>query len=85
MHQNSIGYKWEGAACLLSFMLAAFVLHFGRASVLAIFGSLILALFGSCFGLSYMRTWKPVYRYIVLAVLFVSAIAFYAAIILPVR
>jgi len=83
MHQNSIGYKWEGAACLLSFMLAAVALYFGRAFLIAILASLVFSVVGTCFGFSYMRTWKPVYRKIVLAVLFVCAVAYYALIIFP--
>jgi len=44
---------------------------------------LVFSVVGTCFGFSYMRTWKPVYRKIVLAVLFVCAVAYYALIIFP--
>lgn len=83
MHQKLIGYKWEGTACLISFTLALIASRFVHSSMLAVFACPILSFFGFWFGISYIRTWKPIYRNILLTILLLAAIAFYAAIILP--
>jgi hypothetical protein len=83
MHQKLIGYKWEGAASLISFMLALIASHFVRVSMLSVFATPILSLVGFCLGLLYIRTWKPVYRIIMLVVLVGCIIAVIAAAIIP--
>ena len=85
MHHTLTGYRWEGAASLVSLVVAALALYFGGTSPITLTGSLALSVLGVCFGLSYMRTWRRVYRNIVLTVLLISAVAFYLALLLPSR
>ena len=91
---NLPGYRWEGTACLVSFTAAALLLYFcsvspyfaGASLVAVLILSilvLLLLLLGTCFGVSYMRTWRRVYRDVMLAVLVIAAIAFYLSIVLP--
>ena len=85
MPHNLTGYKWEGAACLGSLAAAALVLYFVGVSPFPLTLVLGLIFFGVCFGISYLRTWRKVYRNVALAILLVVAVYFYLAILLPSR
>lgn len=77
------GHKWEGIACLVFFALAALVLRLDGRSPIALITVFVVGLLGTCFGLSYMRTWKGVYRNVVLAILLIISFAFYLVLLLP--
>lgn len=77
------GSKWEGIACLTFFGLAAFALHFGGQSLIALILVFIAGLLGAYFGLSHMRTWKRIYRNVVLGILLIISVTFYLALLLP--
>jgi len=84
-NKTSKGYKWEGLACVICFALCVAFLKLNPSSPLAIIGAILLALFGSAFGLSYMRTWKSVYRFCALTVLAIASAAYYLLILLPIK
>jgi len=73
------GYKWEGFACLSCFFLATLILCFGNRSPISLLPFFLLGLLGACFGLSYMRTWKNIYRNALLGILFIAALLLYLA------
>jgi hypothetical protein len=70
---------------LLSFALAGLLLRFVSISPATIGFSLLLCLLGACFGISYLRTWKRVYRNLVLAGLIVGVTLVFLAMLLPSR
>jgi glucan phosphoethanolaminetransferase (alkaline phosphatase superfamily) len=85
MPHKLTGYRWEGAAGLVTLAAAWLTLYFGGTSPIGLVATVALSLLGACFMLSYMRTWRRSYRNIVLAILLISAVAFYRALLLPSR
>jgi len=83
MPPKTTGYKWEGLACLLCFTLVALIFYFSRRSPLLLALFFLLGFIGSCFGLSYLRTWNKIYRNILLGILFIGALSFYLIMLFP--
>jgi hypothetical protein len=83
MHITLTGYKWEGAACLVSLAAAALTLYFGGPSPAVLFVTILLSVLGVCFGLSFLRTLPRAYRNLALAVLVIVAVACYTGLLLP--
>jgi hypothetical protein len=83
MRDTSKARVLDGVACLVLFGVAMLVLSLGSKSPAGFGVGYILNLLAACFALSYVRTWKKVYRNIAISLLLIILIGFHLALLLP--